>query len=236
MIACGSIRLRRAAHDYFRYRQMRIAAEMAALDLNVNLRPVAGHVRDRLWSRLRAPCAIETMASMPQRTGVNFIGCECTQGRMRPRRIVPIPEFIQSSLDMTCGKAKQYQPAPELHRSEQPLDLSVQKWRSYTGSYMPEFLLSHGFAEELSELAAIVGDEELWLSMFDGCAAHHRREVVGARRTGINLHRQQFPRKPIHDSRDEEREPQDADLRHVAMPDAASLRESRAGERWISRA
>ena len=179
-------------------RQSRITAIFSACDLDLNIWLVTGAIDDWL-GRLPA--------------GERFIGRAEAQGAVQAASVVPYRERAKPALNAAGRRRQERQPLPDLQCSKKTLDLSVQKRTSHPRVNMADTLPPHRPAKLLAELAAIIGDNKLWLAAGLGGSLNQCGQVLGAGCFGVDFQSQNLARKPIQDSRDKEREPQDADLR-----------------------
>ncbi len=152
----------RAAHGDINGRQVRIAAKVATLDLNIHGGAVSGADRDgpRPLSGVLRPvtgeCFIwrENAQSAVRAFFIPDRPIQSAPGFRHPCLNVPAGERIQPALDAANIPAEQNKARPELKASKKSLDFSVQKRTPHACSQVPDALPAHGFAEPFTILGA----------------------------------------------------------------------------------
>ncbi len=195
-VSAGSGRtLRRAADDNFRYRQMRITAEVAACDLDFHCGSIARADRNGFRQLPVGKC---------------FVRRPRAQGATRAVGVVPIRKVIQPALDGRGAHSQQREPLPLLETFEESLHLAVQKRTSHPRVDRADSLPTHRITKLLPELAAVVRDDEFRSAMPGGGAAYQCVHFPCTRRFDINLQRQNLARESVKCGRDEKGEPQNS--------------------------
>ena len=189
-------------------RKSSIMTAVSACSFNVDIWSIPGAISNGLGRRA---------------SGESLLRRADSQGTMWAMDVVPTRKVIQPALNGRGAHSQAHEPLPMLETFKKSLHSAIQVGCSDPRANMAHALPPHRFSEPLSELAAVVSDDEFRLAMPAGGVFHQRRHVAGAWRLPINLQRQNLAGKSIQNSRDEKSEPQDPDLCDIRMPNMVGL-------------